>query len=77
MTTNGRPRAVEDVEQFWIEPPLFRSSRCEWWVKKIEAGWRPNRRISMMGYYESARFFGVFIWEYLHVIAPMLEARRV
>ena len=26
-----------------------------------------------MGYYESSVYFGVYIWEYLNVLAPMMR----
>ena len=62
-----------NVEQYWLKPPPVRSSGCAKWLKKIEAGWKPNRRIGSMGYYEAAEFYGVFIWEYINEIRPALE----
>jgi hypothetical protein len=26
-----------------------------------------------MGYYETAKFFGVYLWEWLHVLSPLLD----
>lgn len=41
-------------------------------MPRINAGWRPNRRLRSMGYHESAEYFGVYIWEYLNVLYPLL-----
>jgi hypothetical protein len=61
-----------DVTEYWAEPPPKHSERCEEWLVKIANGWKPNRRISQMGYHEKAEFFGVYIWEYLNLIRPAL-----
>lgn len=62
-----------NIEDYWDRPPPEPTAKCVAWRKKIEDGWRPNRRISQMGYYEKAEFFGVYIWEYINVISPMLN----
>lgn len=49
--------------------------RCRYHIARIQAGWRPGRRVAALGYYESAEWYGVKIWEYLDLIAPLL--RRV
>lgn len=61
-----------DVEAYWGNKPPEPSANCEKWVARIKDGWRPNRRIRAMGYYDSARFFGVYIWEYINVIWPLI-----
>ena len=66
------PSRVGCIEDFWITSPPKLSDRCTWWVARIEAGWRPNRRISGAGYSGSAAYYGVYIWEYLNVISPRL-----
>jgi hypothetical protein len=63
---------IKDVDQYWEFPPPEPSEQCAKWVERIRSGWRPNRRIRMMGYHESAAWFGVYIWEYLHVLYPLL-----
>ena len=55
------------------DKPPEQSARCTWWLARFDAGWRPNRRISGLGYYGAAIFYGVWIWEYLNVIAPRLR----
>jgi hypothetical protein len=70
--TNGRPSRVDNVEAYWGKLPPTPSARCSWWMDRIRAGWRPNRRISGMGYYEASEWYGVYIEEYLSVIAPSL-----
>lgn len=66
-----KPPRVDDVQRYWTRPPPERSARCAWWAAKIQAGWRRNRRLGGMGYHEAARFFGVYIWEYINVISPL------
>jgi hypothetical protein len=46
-----------------------------WWLERIngEEQWRPNRRVRLMGYDEKAEWFGVYLWEYLEVLAPLLN----
>ena len=39
----------------------------------IKAGWKPNRRISGMGYDDSAHFFGVYVWEYINVLSSLIQ----
>jgi hypothetical protein len=70
-----KTRAVEDRYLYWMDPPPERSDRCAEWVERIEAGWRRNRRIGMMGYDESAQFFGVYMWEWLNVLYPLLASK--
>jgi hypothetical protein len=69
---NGPPR-VDDDERYWADPPPELSPRCVWWVERIKAGWRPNRRIGSMAYGERTSFHGVYVWEYLNVLAPLLR----
>ena len=67
------PSRVRDASAHWGEAPPERSPRCAYWVRRIEAGWRPNARIRNEGYEGATHFYGVWLWEYLHVIAPLLE----
>lgn len=67
------PQRVSDPEKYWADAPPEESERCTWWVSRIREGWRGNTRIRTMGYYEAAHYFGVYIWEYLEVISPMLR----
>ena len=71
-----KPTQVEDRYAYWMEPPPEISARCQWWMARIEAGWYPNNRIRTFGYDEAAVFYGVYIWEFLNVIAPLLRRRR-
>ncbi len=70
------PPRVGDNEEHWMTPPPERSARCQFWVDRINAGWRPNKRINKMGYYESSDYYGVYIWEYINVLSPLLLATR-
>ena len=65
-----------DIQKYWADPPPEPSPNCVKWVAKIQGGWSPNRRIRTLGYYSSAEWFGVYIWEYLNVLRPMLYGDR-
>lgn len=67
------PARVKDHRAYWTSPPAEQSPRCAWWIDRIKAGWRPNRRIRALGYDDSAEFFGVYIWEWLNVLSPLLD----
>lgn len=67
------PTRVDDIEAYWTEAPPEESSRCRMWRERIATGWRPNKRVSKMGYYESAAFYGVYIWEYINVISGLVR----
>jgi len=43
---------------------------------RIESGWRRNKRISGLGYDPAAHHFGVYIWEYINVLQPLLQAKE-
>jgi hypothetical protein len=58
---------------YWGDPPPEPSEACTKWVERIRNGWRPNRRIRFMGYDSSAEFYGVYIWEYIHVLCPLFR----
>lgn len=72
----SRPSPVREVEDYWMEAPPSLSDRCRYWVRQIERGWLPNRRISGEGYYSSAIWYGVWIWEYLNVIYPLVATEQ-
>lgn len=69
----NHPSKVDDCYRYWIEPPPERSGRCQYWIERIEAGWRPNSRIGSEGYDGAAHYYGVYIWEYIHEICPLLR----
>lgn len=69
-----KPPRVDDVELYWAEGgPAVLSARCAYWVRQIQAGWRPSRRIGGEGYYGSAEWYGIYIGEYVTVIQPLLS----
>lgn len=70
----GPPR-VDDVERFWDSPPPEPSKRLQFWMDRVADGWRGNKRIRVLDYYDSAEYFGVYIWEWINVLAPQLQAR--
>ena len=62
-----------DIDKYWTAPPPEPSAGLIKWLARIGAGWRPNRRIRSLGYYSAAEFYGVYVWEYLHKIRPLLR----
>lgn len=74
MITKDQPMKI-NVEQYWTEPPPEPSPRCTFWYQRIKEGWRPNKRIRGMGFQEAAEFYGVYIWEYFHIIRPLLNGK--
>ena len=70
------PPRVEDHYLYWDICPMEGSARCSHWIYRIENGWRPNRRIRAMGYDEASQYYGVYIWEYLNIISPLLDKQR-
>lgn len=71
-----KPPPVAEVEDYWGSPPPGLSARCWYWMRQIERGWLPNRRISGEGYHSSAIWYGVWIWEWLNIIYPLIGAKR-
>ncbi|MBY4212880.1 hypothetical protein HQO42_14920 [Rhodococcus fascians] len=71
-----KPPPVQDEQSYWMDAPPEPSERCRYWVRQIEAGWMPNRSVSGNGYHGSAVWYGVWIWEYLNVLYPLIESKR-
>lgn len=71
-----KPPPVADIERWWTDKPPEYSERCKYWLRQIERGWRPNRRILSQGYYGAAEWFGVYIFEYINVIYVALDQLR-
>lgn len=69
-----KPPRVDDHYRYWGSPPPEPSERCRYWLRQIERGWRPNRRIATEGYDAAAHWYGVYLWEYLNVLCPALGA---
>lgn len=71
------PPRVDDIERYWTEPPPEKSKRCAWWEVRIAGGWQGNKRTRIMGYDAASTYYGVYIWEYSHVLFPLLQAKRI
>jgi hypothetical protein len=71
-----KPPRVEDRYRYWTDPPGAVSERCQYWLRQIDHGWRPNRAISTLGYDSSAEWYGIYIWELQHLVAPLLALRE-
>lgn len=72
MKPSSPPR-VPDHYTYWTNPPEEPSPRCLYWVARFKEGWRPNARISSLGYDGRAEFYGVYIWEELHILYGLPE----
>lgn len=75
VTLPPKPARVSDHYSFWAEPPPELSERCTYWVEQLERGWVPNRHVRIEGYDAASQWFGVYIWEYLNIISPMISRR--
>lgn len=64
---------TEHHDLYWDTAPPHPTPILEHWLFNIEKGWRPNNRVRKMGYHDSARFYKVYIFEYLYRIKPILE----
>lgn len=71
------PPRVADATEYWTSPPPAPSARLGYWQDRIAAGWRPNKRVRALGYHDSADFYGVYIWEWINVLRPLLDPRPV
>ncbi len=76
MTPLLKPK-VEDITEYWNEPPPVLSERCIFWVTKIRTGWQRNYVLRKLDLEESSEFFGVYIWEYINILYPMLHIKDV
>ena len=65
-------RGLPDAYEYWSVPPPEPSRALARWVAKIEAGWKPNRRIRQMGRDGSIDYFEVYAWEWQEVLYPLL-----
>lgn len=63
-----KPPRVPDHYRYWTKPPPEPSARLRYWMRQIDRGWRPNRRLLSESYDTSAQWYGVWMWEYLHII---------
>lgn len=59
-------------EQLEKRGPGLVSARCDWWLIRFRAGWRPSRHVRSLGYYGKAEHFGVYIAEWLYILSPAL-----
>lgn len=71
----NRPPKVADHYRYWGDPPPEVSERCKYWLRQIDRGWLPNRKILMHCYDCSSEWYGVYIWEYINLIAPQVHTR--
>jgi hypothetical protein len=70
-----KPPKVANYEEYWSEAPPQLSARCMYWLRQIHRGWRPSRRIPDC-YCCGSEWYGVYIWEYVNAICPLLDIMR-
>lgn len=58
------------------QPPKL-SFGCRRTIAKFKNGWKPNRRIRRMGFEEKCELFRIYLWEYHHVVFPLLQQQRL
>lgn len=68
------PKSVEDVEDYWDDRPPALSNRCVWWMARIINGWRSDGVNSTYSESGKASVYGVYVWEYINVIRPLLRS---
>jgi hypothetical protein len=71
-----KPARVADCYRYWVDPPPELSERCSYWVAQIERGFVPNRKWRSAGCATAASLFGVYVWEYVNVLCPLLSGAR-
>lgn len=59
---------VVDIYEYLHDPPHEPSAGLKKWLPKLQAGWRPNKRIRSLGYSMACDFYGVYCWELFNVI---------
>lgn len=69
----GTERAAKGHYAFWTDPPPDMSARCRWWIERIRSGWTPTGRMCRQGYDSDAEMFGVYLFEYLHVLTAEMH----
>lgn len=69
-----KPARVANRYAYWTDWPPELSERCRYWLRQIERGWLPNRRLRAECYDCSAEWYGVWIWEYLNVLEPAITS---
>lgn len=62
-----------DPYEYWDDPPPQPSPRLRYWLAAVEQGWKPNLRLRRMPCATATRWYGVYRWEYLNVLAPKLR----
>jgi hypothetical protein len=72
-----KPPAVDDVDRYITTPPLVLSERCRYWVRQLQRGFVPNRRWRMECGDSAAALWGVYWWEWTHVLEPAVADRLV
>jgi hypothetical protein len=73
-----KPPAVDDHTKYWGQPPPEPSARLQHWMRRLDEGtWHPNKYIRREDYDGAAQRLGVYIWEYLHVLAPAIHGEAV
>lgn len=67
-----KPPRVTDHYDTSLEGSGIVSDRCQWWIRQINRGWRPNRRTLRCCWDCNSEWMGIYGWEYIEYIWPLL-----
>lgn len=67
-----KPPPVEDHYDLSTEASGVLSERAQWWLRQIERGWRPSRRVLNCCWDCNSEWLGVYGWEYIDHIRDAL-----
>lgn len=66
--------AVPNINTYRETPPPTPSPRLPYWLRRLDEGsWHRNKYLTK-GYEGNTGWFGIYIWEYLYVLSPLLRA---
>lgn len=69
-----KPLPVGNVMLYWLDQPPEPSDRCLYWRRRYSEGsWSPNRWLARQDNHGRALWLGVYIWEAVHVLGPLIN----
>jgi hypothetical protein len=72
-----KPAPVDDVDRYIVDPPPAPSARLRYWLRQLDRGFVPNRRWRMECGDSAAALYGVYWWEWTHVLEQAVADRLV
>ncbi len=62
-----------NIYEYHHLPPSHPSKGLKKTIKKINKGFKRNRRLRSFGYSESCEYFKVYVWEWRNVLRPIFD----